>query len=136
MRYTLKYIVEFVEVTLAVDSNTPEEAERRLKRTIAKMLKDFPVGMLFAEIMPLIPAPGTIGGFQWPGNTGGLQWQGNVYTTPQGGNIQTSGASSNIGIHLTCGPGVTLTNSGSNLSGPSMLVNGHFSFTIGMSAPE
>src|SRR3954463_8172132 len=50
MYFTLTYLIDGVQISLSVDTLTAEEAERRMKRCISKMLKDFPVGQLFTMI--------------------------------------------------------------------------------------
>jgi hypothetical protein len=83
MRFVLKYFIDAVSVELAVDATTPEQGETMLKRCVSKLLKNFPVGLLFAELGPAMNQP-FLGG-QWdPSNAGSMltpnplpaEWQG------------------------------------------------------------
>src|SRR5947209_5010113 len=112
MYFTLTYLIDGVQISLSVDTLTAEEAERRMKRCISKMLKDFPVGQLFTMIS--IPMNIQPGGLYTPP-------PGSVTTITPNPNVYTMGGYVTFDDHLN-NYNLTGTFETTNLSSPFQLV--------------
>jgi hypothetical protein len=115
MRFVLKYFIDNVSVELAVDATTPEQGETMLKRCVSKLLKNFPVGLLFAELGPAM-GQAVLGGQWYPANDGSMltpnplpvEWNGNN-SAPLMGHIVPNDSS----YVITVGGSLLLNNDGS-----------------------
>lgn len=120
MRFTLNYCIDDVLVTLSVDADTPEQGELKMKKCVAKMLRRFPVGLLFQTFSNLGWQEGQIT------TTPNPDWQ-NVqnggYITV-GGSIEfnSNGIYNISNVQSTSGDGDSMTTT-------NTLTNGSFSLT-------